>query len=411
MRIILICISVLFLCLPSSAQENAKKGEQRPYATNSGFFDNTYIGVGGGINIQTGDYDISHEYETSSGGTATNFNTNNIRPSIDIFFGKWWTPVVGARLAYHGYQLSGYTTDLNGPFVSQDWDLACGHVREQMNYNAGRIDITLNLCNAIQGYRSDRFWDVIPYLGFGAANINGKNIRTGDRTDVWRFLGDVGILNTLRLCHRWGITLDVRYSMSDNFFDLNVSADNHKIDGILTASAGIAVKLGRVGFRHSQTPDYSAYENELDRYKRQLDELNAALAARGAQIGTMNDELTSLENMNAELRDKHVIKDGTIVLYFAINKSVLDSKELSILDAFIKGLENQCKVTIKATSDRKSGSKEYNRKLSEKRAEYLSKLIQDKYGLTVESSAGMGETDTHTNPVLNRAGIIYVSFE
>jgi len=411
MKKALIVLLTFSLCLSVMAQEHSRKGEQRPYATNSGFFDNTYIGIGGGINILNGDCDVSHDYDAFQGGKTKNFDTHNITPSIDAFFGKWWTPVVGMRLAYHGYSISGFTTNTDGPFVSQDWDMMCGHVREKMNYNSGRIDITLNLCNAIQGDRIDRFWDVVPYIGFGAANLNGKNVRTNIRTDVWRFMGNVGILNNLRLCKRLAINLDVRYIMSDNWFDLAVEQSGHKVDGIFTASAGLMVKMGKVGFCHSEAPDYSAYEAQLADYKQQLDDVNAALADRLGQIENLKNDINACDKVNADLRNKSRVKEGTLVLYFALNSAKLDSKELAILDAFMNGQNKEGKVTVKATADSKSGSEGYNRKLSEKRAGYLTDLLKEKYGVNVVSSEGVGEVDTHTNPAFNRAGIIYVSFE
>lgn len=408
MKNVLILISALLLCLPMTAQERSKKGEQRPYASNSGFWDNTYIGIGGGINILNGDYDVSHDFDDYLVGKTKNVNTNNITPSIDVFFGKWWTPVVGMRLAYHGYKISGFTMNTDGPFVSQDWDMLCGYVREKMNYNSGRIDVTLNLCNAIQGYR-DRFWDVIPYVGFGAANVNGKNVRTNVRTNAWRFMGDAGIMNNLRLCKRLAINIDVRYIMSDSWFDFDTAADN-KIDGIFTASAGLTVKMGAVGFRHSEVPDYSAYENQIADYKKQLDDVNAALAARLKQVEDLLNQIAACDKINADLRAKSGVKNSTIILYFALNASELDSKELAILDAFMQGNKNG-KVSICATADSVYGSKKYNQKLSEKRASYLAGIMKEKYGVNVTSSEGIGEVDTHSNPVLNRAGIIYVNFE
>ena len=71
------------------AQDNGNRDEygnivRGPYETNR-FGDNWFIGAGGGINILLSeDYDIK------------------IAPSVDGYFGKWFTPSVGMRAGYQG---------------------------------------------------------------------------------------------------------------------------------------------------------------------------------------------------------------------------------------------------------------------------------------------------------------------
>ena len=73
-----------------NAQENGNrdmngKVVRGPYETNT-FGDNWFIGVGGGINVfLIEDYDV------------------RIGPSIDAGFGKWFTPSVGMRVGYQGF--------------------------------------------------------------------------------------------------------------------------------------------------------------------------------------------------------------------------------------------------------------------------------------------------------------------
>ena len=74
-----------------NAQENGNRDSngkvvRGPYETNR-FGDNWFIGAGGGINILLNEgYDV------------------RISPSIDANFGKWFTPSVGMRVGYQGFQ-------------------------------------------------------------------------------------------------------------------------------------------------------------------------------------------------------------------------------------------------------------------------------------------------------------------
>lgn len=74
------------------AQENGNRDANNkivrgPYETNR-FFDNIWIGVGGGVNIYHGENDSYGKFG------------KRLAPAIDVNVGKWITPSVGLRLGY-----------------------------------------------------------------------------------------------------------------------------------------------------------------------------------------------------------------------------------------------------------------------------------------------------------------------
>ena len=115
-------------------------------------------------------------------------------------------------------------------------------------------------------------------------------------------------------------------------------------------------------------------------------------------IGAMNDEIN---NLKAELAKKptEIVKEviktevitntiGNTVVFFAQNSSKLTGTAMAELSKIPSG----SKVSIIGSAS-PEGSAEYNQKLSEKRAETVSKFLS-RNGVIVENCIGTGVTDT-----------------
>ena len=138
-RLNLICgaaaLAAVLMAAPknANAQENGNRDEygkvvRGPYETNR-FGDNWFIGAGGGINVLLNEgYDVK------------------IAPSLDAYFGKWFTPSVGMRAGYQG---------LNFNSVLDDNTVKYGYM-----YVHG--DFLWNISNALSGYKETRFWNFVP---------------------------------------------------------------------------------------------------------------------------------------------------------------------------------------------------------------------------------------------------------
>ena len=114
-----------------------------PYVTNSAF-DNTFIGLGAGLNSV-----IEKEYGLGKMGLATEIN-----------FGKWFTPAIGARIGWHG---------LNNTSKSGELD------KDPFHYI--HADFLWNLSNSIDGYKQTRFWNFIPYVSGGLSLIKHHDLK------------------------------------------------------------------------------------------------------------------------------------------------------------------------------------------------------------------------------------------
>jgi len=384
MKKILLAITIVSFCLSGYSQNSVKKGERGPFQTNAKAFDNTFIGLSGGVNFNFGDYD-----------------NGKSSPSLDIYFGKWWTPQVGARIGYSGIQLNGLTDNPSARYLQ-----SIGSRDEKWNMNFIHTDLLWNICNAIQGYRSDRVWNVMPFIGFGVLNASGRNY-DGLKANRWFIAGTVGIYNTFTVAKRVDITLEGRYSMSKNEYDGDLSQTCHNFDSFISVSAGIAFRIGKVGFEKHQTADYSSYENSISAYKDAIADATAKLAVSDAEIKALQDRLAAARDEETRLKSRNTGANcGILELFFNMNSSELDSKELGILDTYMKTAGKNLTFIVTGTADKATGNTAYNQTLSEKRAAYLAKILSEKYGIEHVVSQGAGEVETHTNPVINRTATI-----
>ena len=130
---------------------------------------------------------------------------------------------------------------------------------------------------------------------------------------------------------------------------------------------------------------------------------NGTHSFKAYNIGAMNDEIN---NLKAELAKKptEIVKEvvktevvtntiGNTVVFFAQNSSELTGTAMAELSKIPSG----SKVSIIGSAS-PEGSAEYNQKLSEKRAEVVSKFLTSN-GITVENCIGTGVTDTTSGRV------------
>lgn len=130
---------------------------------------------------------------------------------------------------------------------------------------------------------------------------------------------------------------------------------------------------------------------------------NGTHSFKAYNIGAMNDEIN---NLKAELAKKptEIVKEvvktevvtntiGNTVVFFAQNSSELTGTAMAELSKIPSG----SKVSIIGSAS-PEGSTEYNQKLSEKRAESVSKFLTGN-GVIVENCIGTGVTDTTSGRV------------
>ncbi len=376
MRKVIFSIFVVALSLCSvSVMAQKKVHENRdsewnkikgPYETNR-FFDNLFIGFGGGVNLYTGEKD-----------TRGNVGERIKSPSVEVYIGKWFTPSIGGRFAYNGIQAKGWTENPDDVYARKYTKDGYNQQKFAISYLHG--DFMWNISNAIGGYRDNRTWSFVPFIGAGwvrswrhsAAGAEGTGEKNLYKND---FAFNVGLLNNVRLCKVMDLTIEV----SDMFacHDLDLDATGSRAENMLAIDLGLSFKINRMFYRVRTVPDcdYTPYEEKIAALEDDVDNLKA--------------KHQDLEDENEELRNRNMESEkpsaSPVVLFFEKNKSSLDSKELTNLDLYMDNAESvDSDKTYTIVSD---GNEDHT--------EYVYNLLVDDYGVSEDHIVVVDSDDNY----------------
>ncbi len=284
-----------------------------PYLTGK-FFDNTFIGVAGGVTL----YNYKHNDSQKPG-----FG-DRIAPALDINLGKWITPTTGIRIGYSGMKLKAFNHLTDGDDAL--------HKLKFMHFHG---DVLFNLSNALGGYRENRFWDLVPYVGAGYARAWNESKRVNSH----KLAASAGLLNNFQLGHRVDLTLEGRWMATDRMFD--AVHNGSKFDQVISATLGLTVKFGpRGGFKRPvyQAPvDVTGYENRIRT-------LEGEVARDRATIDRLTRELEASKRVPANVVEVET-KPITISTFFEIGKAHVAEVEMANLKTMAE--------VIKENPDRK----------------------------------------------------------
>lgn len=347
------------------------------------FWSNWFITLDGGAQMLFSD----HDKKASFG--------KRITPTIDLAVGKWFTPGLGLRAMVSGSAVRGlnarqskYTYDegnlVDGKYYKDYWDI--------LNIHG---DIMLNLTNMFCGYKENRLYNAIPYVGFGL-------IHSLDMSSKNNFAVNMGFLNTFRISDKWDFNLEAKALITNDNFDL--VRGGVKADIIMGVSAGVTYKFAPRGFRK---PCKAAPVKQLIS-EAELNNLKSSLANQAAENESLRGQLAS-RPATVEVKEKISTVVAPQAIFFNIGSAKVSPQE-EVNIRFLAKQMNQdttTQYTITGYADSATGSAQLNKELSEKRAqaviEALVKAGVDRSRLTVASEGGVAMFD---KDFLNRAVIV-----
>lgn len=312
----------------------------------------------------------------------------------DITLGKWITPVFGFR------------------GKAQMLQAQCVDGRENPSYNMVNVNaqFLVNLRNLFAGYQPGRVWNISLYAGTGFYR------NTDEKSTAYMYTA--GMLNTFNVTKRLFINLDIYGNVAVNDLDDGRSyIKNPEPKGFLGdkdrqlgVSLGLGVNLGKVGW--SKTPDLEAINTM---HKTQMDALNASLADQERENGKLKDLLAKCEQTKTQtetVKESKTVISTPVSVFFNVNSArIASKKDLVNVEALVAQVkENNGKVEVYGYADSKTGTADYNKQLSERRAKTVAKELK-KMGLKDEQIIikPMGGVADLTPNSYNRRVIIKVA--
>ena len=379
---------------------------------------NWFIGIGGGVNQYLGEHDRYMKF------------MNRLAPAMDIYFGKWFTPSIGFRVAYSGGEGYGATNvdtefvNTNNVAILPDY-LSKNYLSEHPEYKGDgtdykglywqkfhmwniHADFMLNLMNLCGGYK-ERVYNLIPYFGIGYARSYAHKDHENQFCNN-RVNGMVGLLNSFRLCDALDLNIDFRGVLVPQDFEGELGVrpgggETYESEGYLTATLGLAYKFKPRGW--NQGKNKTIYETKTVTVVDE-DALNEALA-RNAELQKALDDAKA----QATTEVVESLLSPELYVRFALNKSELSSEAcvtLTNLAKLLNAVDTKVVYKISGYADQQTGSSLRNQVLSEERAQAVYDFLVKEQGvdpakLTVEAHGGV-DTMYYNDNRLSRAVIL-----
>lgn len=367
MKKLMLLLAIAGMSLGTFAQETTTTEipTQKHKVVTNGFWDNWFIDFGGEF--------ISNFSNQEIGVSANPFSLVRGNWGFDLSVGKWATPSFGMRVK--GQAAWGRTVNVA--------DKAQNPLYNQVVVT---LEPMINLHNLFAGYKP-RVWNTIAYASVGyGRHIASDNCPEGVNSAI---VG-AGWLNTFNVTKRFHINVDIYGRMGRDNFDGAGRPEFKGDDWQVGWSVGCGFNLGKVGWDNA--PDVDAI---MAMNKAQLDALNASLAEQQAE----NERLQNLikNHKCPEAKQVTEIITSKASVFFNINKSKIASKKdlVNVKELAESAKANGKTIVVTGYADSKTGSAEYNQKLSERRAQAVAgelvKMGVDSSKIEVVGKGGVEE--------------------
>ncbi|MFA6831182.1 MAG: OmpA family protein, partial [Bacteroidaceae bacterium] len=286
-------VAALFLgsTLGINAQQTENTDAKYKVETNK-FWSNWFISLGGGVQVFKGESDTNQDF------------SDRLAPALDFSVGKWFTPVLGLRASYNGLKGHGYTFDENNNYVFGGMN-SDGYYEQKLKTANFHMDALFNLSNAFYGYKSDRLYSFIPFIGGGSLHEWDSN---EDEISL-----NIGLINRFRLNNNWDFNIEGRIAFINERFDSENYSDN--LSSMTGITFGFTYNFPKSDWDRATVVTTGITEDEMQAVRDQL-------ANCHDNSKKLNDQLTYLKN-----HPKTIVKEvGTDVLsptlfVFSINSA------------------------------------------------------------------------------------------
>ncbi|MCI6894304.1 MAG: hypothetical protein MR850_05870 [Bacteroidales bacterium] len=295
--------------------------------------------------------------------------------SFQLSVGKWFSPVVGIRGGVDLYLAKGAAKGLSNDLgIRPDLNYADGS--DMLSQKAVQVgptfDVMLNLTNWWCGYKPNRVYNGILYLGAGVNFVTAKDPREDkwsfDYADSHNLSVRLGLLNKFAVSKRVDILLDLRCDLVQEHFDTEKTRNLYA-----AALVGLGYNFGKTEWKAPITavcPTWKYTDAEGDA-------LAARLQAAEAKIADLEKQLRDCLNRKPEVVEKDDAPLATI--YYPIGKSKITGVNTKIVNAVANLMKESDKnYVLTGWADNYTGSDKINAKLRKDRVNGVKKALVKK---------------------------------
>ncbi len=355
-KLFLLCVSALFaagsyaqtseevvVMEVQDVQSVSKYPSVRGFVSN-GFWDNWELSFGGGLSMMSTSNLVFKDMPGSFG--------DRLGFEVNVAATKWFHPVFGARL-----QLAG------GRFrnISQ-----LGGNTQRTPYMFVHTDLMINFSNWAGGYRADRAYYAVPFVGFGymAMDFTDRAHDLGYGTNQ-ELAFTAGLLNKFRIAKGWDLDIELK-GMLFGEKDLPASLNSGGAYAVAySATAGFTHRFNDRNWKRQMPQKYT--DADIAAYTAAIAALEGSLAAARNNEKSLADQLAAA---NKALQDakgkKEVFVNGACPAFFKINSAALSQRNKILLDLVADEINSSPAdktFTVSGYADKETGSAAYNQKL------------------------------------------------
>jgi outer membrane protein OmpA-like peptidoglycan-associated protein len=329
----------------------------------NGFWDNWELSFGAGVSALS-TTDMFFKGTPGGFGDYIGFEAN-------VAGVKWFHPVFGGRLQLSGGRFSNLT------YVD-------GSSTERTPYLFGHADFLINFSNWAGGYRADRAYYAVPFVGFGllATDFTDRAHELGYSTTK-EFAFTFGLLNKFRIAKSWDFEVELKSilfkerAVSAEIRDMNPSG---KYANSYSATLGFAHRFNTRDWNREAPQKYS--DADIAGYAAAIAALEGSLADARNNEKNLADQLAAANKALADAANKKsdAFVNGAAPVFFKINSANLSERNNILLDLVADEMNNNKaqSYTIAGYADKQTGSEAYNQKLSEQRAQAVADYLINK---------------------------------
>lgn len=317
MKKILLALVVAGVSMATMAQAEDYPVKKHSVQTN-GFWENWFVSAG-------------YEGQVLLRGRVSGVSLSDTYTSgVAVSAGKWFTPGLGLRLQTHFPSFANEYGERGSAYT------VYGHA-------------LFNMTNMFCGYKQERFYNAIPYVGFGHiwGDVNAWSPWT------------LGYLNRFRINNTWAIDLEL--SLKQYYYKFQAGV-----------ALGLTWNIGGRGFDAS--PDMAAISAM---HSAQLAGLNEALSAEQDENKNLKEQLAQKpKEVIVEKVVKEVLAAPQSVFFSFNSAQIASKKEILNLESLANmAKSNGAKLKVTGYADNATGVPAYNQQLSERRAKAVAKEL------------------------------------